>query len=92
MALKLLQRIRDEAHRFAITYHRKLRADRMTRSRLKNIPGVGDKYAAALLEYFKKPDAIAAASVEEIEKVDGFGKDRAQKVYDYFHKEESDEV
>lgn len=92
LALKLLQRIRDEAHRFAITYHRKLRADRMTRSRLKNIPGVGDKYAAALLEYFKKPDAIAAASVEEIEKVDGFGKDRAQKVYDYFHKEESDEV
>lgn len=92
LALKLLQRIRDEAHRFAITYHRKLRADRMTRSRLKNIPGVGDKYAAALLEYFKKPDAIAAASVEEIEKVDGFGKERAQKVYDYFHKEESDEV
>ena len=92
LALKLLQRIRDEAHRFAITYHRKLRADRMTRSRLKNIPGVGDKYAAALLRYFKKPENIAAASTEEIEKVEGFGRERAQKVYDYFHKEDPDEI
>ena len=92
LALKLLQRIRDEAHRFAITYHRKLRADRMTRSRLKNIPGVGDKYAAALLQYFKKPENIAAASTEKIEKVEGFGRERAQKVYDYFHKEDPDEI
>lgn len=88
LALKLLQRIRDEAHRFAITYHRKLRAERMTRSNLKNIPGVGDKYARALLEYFKKPENIAAAPVEEIEKVPGFGAERAKNVYDYFHKEQ----
>ena len=60
----------------------------MTRSNLKNIPGVGDKYARALLEYFKKPENIAAAPVEEIEKVPGFGAERAKNVYDYFHKEQ----
>ena len=83
--LKLLQRIRDEAHRFAITYHRKLRSERQTRSNLKNIEGVGDKGARALLSYFKKVERIAEASVGEIAEVSGFGKDRAQKVYDYFH-------
>lgn len=85
LALKLCQRIRDEAHRFAITYHRKLRSERQTRSNLKNIEGVGDKGARALLSYFKKVERIAEASVGEIAEVSGFGKDRAQKVYDYFH-------
>lgn len=91
LALKLCQRIRDEAHRFAITYHRKLRSERMTRSNLKNIEGVGDRRAGALLAYFKRVENIAAASVEEIMQVEGFGKDVAQKVYDYFRaKEDSD--
>ncbi len=90
LALKLCQRIRDEAHRFAITYHRKLRNERMTRSNLKNIEGVGDKRARALLAYFKKVENIASAPVEEIEKVDGFGRDSAEKVYKYFHREDND--
>ena len=90
LALKLCQRIRDEAHRFAITYHRKLRSERQTRSNLKNIEGVGDKGARALLSYFKKVERIAEASVKEIEEVSGFGKDRAQKVYDYFHSDETE--
>ena len=84
LALKLCQRIRDEAHRFAITYHRKLRGERQTRSNLKNIPGVGEKRARALLAYFKKVENIANADLEEIMKVEGFGLETAQAVKDYF--------
>jgi len=83
LALKLCQRIRDEAHRFAITYHRKLRGERQTRSNLKNIPGVGEKRARALLAYFKKIENIANADVEEIMKVEGFGLETAQAVKAY---------
>lgn len=91
LALKLCQRVRDEAHRFAITYHRKLRSERQTRSNLKNIPGVGDAKARALLCYFKKVERIANAQVEDIMQVDGFGKETAQAVYDYF-RSNTDEV
>lgn len=84
LALKLCQRIRDEAHRFAITYHRKLRGERQTRSNLKNIEGVGDKKARALLAYFKKVENIANASIEEIMEVDGFGLETAKAVKAYF--------
>ena len=90
LALKLCQRIRDEAHRFAITYHRKLRGERQTRSNLKNIEGVGDKKARALLAYFKKIENIAKADIEEIMKVDGFGLETAKAVKAYFG--EQDEV
>lgn len=90
LALKLCQRIRDEAHRFAITYHRKLRGERQTRSNLKNIEGVGDKKARALLAYFKKIENIAKADIEEIMKVDGFGFETAKAVKAYFG--EQDEV
>ncbi|MBO7177642.1 MAG: excinuclease ABC subunit UvrC [Clostridia bacterium] len=88
LALKLCQRIRDEAHRFAITYHRKLRGERQTRSNLKNIPGVGEKRARALLAYFKKVENIASADVEEIMKVEGFGLETAQAVKAYFGDED----
>jgi len=84
LALSLLQRVRDEAHRFAITYHRSLRKERQTRSNLKNIEGVGEKRARALLIYFKKVENIASASVEEIMKVEGFGKTHAENVKKYF--------
>ncbi len=94
MQLTLLQRIRDEAHRFAITYHRALRRDRQTQSNLKNIEGVGTNRARALLVYFKKVENIATASVEEIRQVEGFGAKNAQAVYDFYHKKgaDSDEV
>ncbi len=84
LALKLCQRIRDEAHRFAITYHRKLRGERQTRSNLKNIEGVGDKKARALLAYFKKVENVAKAPLEEIMKVEGFGLETAKAVKAYF--------
>ncbi len=90
LALKLCQRIRDEAHRFAITYHRKLRGERQTRSNLKNIEGVGEKKARALLAYFKKIENIAKADIEEIMKVDGFGLETAKAVKAYF--DEQDEI
>lgn len=91
LALKLCQRVRDEAHRFAITYHRKLRSERQTRSNLKNIPGVGETRARALLCYFKKVEKIAVASIDEIMQVDGFGRETAEAVYKYF-RSNSDEV
>lgn len=91
LALHLLQRIRDEAHRFAITYHRALRRDRQIRSNLRNIPGVGKEKARALLTYFKKVEKIAAATQKEIMQVDGFGKVQAKAVYDYFHPKEEKE-
>lgn len=92
LALSLLQRVRDEAHRFAVTYHRTLRKERQTRSNLKNIEGVGEKRARALLVYFKKVEAIAAASVEEIMKVEGFGKVHAENVKKYFEDLKRDEI
>lgn len=91
LALKLCQRIRDEAHRFAITYHRTLRKARQTRSNLKNIEGIGDTRARQLLTHFKKIERIADASVEEIMEIKGFSKKQAQAVYDYFRRN-SDEV
>ena len=68
-ALKLLQRIRDEAHRFAITFHRKLRFKRTLDSKLKEVKGVGDNTVKKLYAHFKSFDAICAASEEELAKV-----------------------
>lgn len=90
LALKLCQRIRDEAHRFAITYHRKLRGERQTRSILKKIEGVGDKRARALLAYFKKVENVKNASIEEIMQVEGFGEETAKAVKSFF--KERDEI
>ena len=67
----LVQRVRDEAHRFAITYQRKLRGKAMTKSRLEEIPGIGVKRRQALLKHFGSIDAIRNASVEEIAAVPG---------------------
>lgn len=65
-ALHLIQRIRDEAHRFAIGHHRKLRGKATVRSRLEEIPGIGPKRRAALLKRFKSMEALRSATVEEI--------------------------
>jgi excinuclease ABC subunit C len=64
--LYLLQRIRDEAHRFAITYHRKVRRKQTVTSLLDEVPGIGPKRRTALLKHFGSLDAIRAASVEEL--------------------------
>jgi excinuclease ABC subunit C len=81
--LYLLQRVRDEAHRFAITYHRNLRSARTFRSVLDDIPGIGPKRKKALVRHFGSARAIAAASVEDIAAVDGMNRDLAERVKEF---------
>ena len=73
-ALKLVQQIRNEAHRFAITFHRKKRSQHFTRSALENIPGIGQKTAISLLREFGSIEAIKKASLDDVEKVIGHKK------------------
>ena len=72
-SLRLLQAIRDEAHRFAVEYHRKLREKRTISSALDKIPGVGAARRTVLLKAFGSVTRIASASVEEIASVEGIG-------------------
>jgi excinuclease ABC subunit C len=76
----LLRRIRDEAHRFAITYHKKLRAKRVFASPLEKIPGVAKKRRFELLRHFGSIDAIKNADIEEISQLKGFNKKVAGKI------------
>jgi excinuclease ABC subunit C len=85
-ALKLLQSIRDEAHRFAVGYHRKLRGKRITLSELDGIPGIGEKKKQALLRYFGSVEKLRLVDVEEIVKVPGISKKDAEEVWRYFRK------
>src|SRR2546425_1518204 len=82
----MVQRIRDEAHRFGITYHRKLRSDRTFKSVLDEIPGIGPKRKQALIKHFGSVRAISAASVEELAALDGMTRDAAEKVKEYIGK------
>ncbi|MEG1560050.1 MAG: excinuclease ABC subunit UvrC [Clostridia bacterium] len=86
LTLHLIERIRDEAHRFAITYHRSLRSKSALYSVLDNINGVGDKRKRALFDAFLTVTAIKVASIEDIAKVKGLTKSSAEAVYEYFHK------
>lgn len=83
-ALHLIQRIRDEAHRFAITYHRKLRGKRNLISVLDHVEGIGSKRRQELWKAFKTLDAMRAASVEELAAVEGMNHAAAQTLYDFF--------
>ncbi len=83
-SLFLMQRIRDEAHRFAITYHRKLRRKRNLRSELDEISGIGEKRRTELLKYFGSTKQIKNASLEELEKVSGMNKLAARNLKNYF--------
>ena len=85
-ALRLLQRIRDEAHRFAITFHRNLRKTSQTKSALLAIDGVGKTRVKLLFESFKTLDNIKNAGIEELTAVKGIDRRTAQSVYDAFHK------
>jgi excinuclease ABC subunit C len=82
-ALYLVQRIRDEAHRFAITYHRKVRAKTGMESALDSVPGIGPKRKRALLRKFGSLKAIREAPVEEIAATVGFTSLLAAKVKEY---------
>ena len=86
-ALHLIQRIRDEAHRFAITFHRKLRGKRNLVSVLDHVEGIGPKRRQALWKAFKTLDAMKAASVEELAAVEGMNSTAAQTLYDLFRLE-----
>jgi excinuclease ABC subunit C len=81
--LYMVQRIRDEAHRFGITYHRKLRSDRTFKSALDEIPGIGPKRKKVLMKHFGSIKAISAASIEDLAALDGMTKDAAEKVKEY---------
>lgn len=85
-ALKLVQWVRDEAHRFAVGYHRKLRRKRIVESELDKIAGIGVKKKQALLRYFGSVEKLRNADVEEIVKVSGVRKKDAEEVWRYFRK------
>jgi len=79
-ALRLAQRIRDEAHRFAITYHRKLRGRRTIGSELDEVPGIGPRRRAALLHHFRSVERIRRTTADEIARVPGFSTGLAERV------------
>jgi len=86
-SLHLIQRIRDEAHRFAITFHRKLRGKRNLVSVLDHVEGIGPKRRQELWKKFKTLDAMKQASVEELAAVEGMNFPVAQTLYDFFRME-----
>lgn len=85
-ALHLIQRIRDEAHRFAVTYHRSLRGNGSLHSVLQDIPNIGEQRRKALFRQFATMDEIKAASVDDLIKIKEMNRIAAKSVYDYFHK------
>jgi len=86
IALRLLQRLRDEAHRFAIEYHRKLRSTSAWRFELDDIPGIGQARRTALLVEFGSLKALKEASRRDIARVPGIGDTIAQKIHEYIHR------
>ncbi len=88
-ALHILQRIRDEAHRFAITYHRSLRARNSLMSQLDQIQGIGPKRKRGLFEQFLTLENIRAADIDALSKAPGMNRAAAKLVYDHFHMENS---
>ena len=87
-ALKLLQRIRDEAHRFAITYHRKLRRTRNLKSELDNIAGIGEKRRSELFKTFRTIGKIKSATVEELAAVPSMTRSAAESLKKFFDAQE----
>ena len=81
----LLRKVRDEAHRFAVSFHRNKRSKRMKRSQLTEIPGVGSTRIRDLLEHFKSIEAIRIASIKELSEVKGLGRNTAEEIFKYFH-------
>lgn len=82
---RLITRIQDEAHRFAIEYHRSLRSKSQVRSILDDIPGIGNTRRKALMRHFKSLDAVKAATEEELLQVPGMNRLAARSVYGFFH-------
>ncbi|MGC6483548.1 MAG: excinuclease ABC subunit UvrC [Synechococcus sp.] len=90
LGVALLRRLRDEAHRFAVSFHRQQRGERMKRSRLSDIPGLGPKRIRDLLAHFHSIDAIQLATVDQLSVAPGVGPALAQQIRDYFHPDDSE--
>ncbi len=86
--LYFLQRIRDEAHRFAIGTHRAKRGKQINKSILDEVPGIGAKRKKALLHHFGAAQSVASAGIKDLEAVDGVSRAMAKKIYDWFHPED----
>ena len=83
--VQLLRRLRDEAHRFAVSFHRQQRSDKLKRSRLDEIPGLGHHRQKLLLAHFRSVDYIRQATPQQLTEVPGIGSRLAQEIYTYFH-------
>ncbi|NEO24612.1 helix-hairpin-helix domain-containing protein, partial [Moorena sp. SIO4A5] len=83
--VQLLRRVRDEAHRFAVNFHRKQRTTQLHRSRLDEIPGLGFQRQKQLLAHFNSIDYIRNASVKQLAEVPGIGLHLSKEIYHYFH-------
>ena len=86
---KLITRIQDEAHRFAIEYHRSLRSKSQVHSVLDDIEGIGPARRKALMRRFKTPEAVRDASFEELAETEGMNRRAAENVYAFFHEEQA---
>jgi excinuclease ABC subunit C len=84
-ALYLIQRVRDEAHRFAVTYHRSLRGREMTASAFDEIPGIGPARRKALLDEFGSLKRLREATIDDIARVEGFSQLLATRVHEALH-------
>jgi len=91
LGVALLRRLRDEAHRFAVSFHRQQRGERMKRSRLSDIPGLGPKRVKELLAHFHSIDAIQLASIERLSQAPGVGPSLAREIHGFFHPEASEQ-
>ncbi len=83
--IQLLRRLRDEAHRFAVSFHRQQRSEQFKRSRLDEIPGLGHQRQKQLLGHFRSVDYIRQATLTQLAEVPGIGPRLAQEIYNYFH-------
>ena len=86
---QLITRVQDEAHRFAIEYHRLLRSKGQVHSILDDIPGVGPSRRKALMKHYQSLDRIKAATIEELKELPSMNIDSARKVYQFFHEKEN---
>jgi len=89
LGVQVLRRLRDEAHRFAVSFHRQQRGERMKRSRLSDIPGLGPKRVKELLAHFRSIDAIQLASQQTLAAAPGVGAVLASQIWEYFHPQEA---
>ena len=84
-SFRLITRIQDEAHRFAITFHRQLRGKKQVHSVLEDIPGVGPARRKDLMRHFENIDAVRNATVEQLKELPSMNEKSAQDVYNFFH-------